>query len=93
MPFIYERDWDGVESDFRYGMCPQQVEGTSNMGPFYFRERHERWHLWVGPKDAPPDYVKWADRERLLTNGYGPITPDEIDRVLTQYLGEWRRNA
>jgi hypothetical protein len=33
------------------GMMPNQIEGTLNGKPFYFRARHGGWTLRVSPED------------------------------------------
>ncbi|TXH58293.1 MAG: hypothetical protein E6Q97_02575 [Desulfurellales bacterium] len=74
--------------DFRYGACPQQVEGIDKAGrPFYFRERHQHWTLHVGPVGVEPDYLVWSDSQELIAEGVGQPEPDGIDAIITKELG------
>lgn len=84
-----------MSDDFRYGACPQQVEGIfgswPKQTPFYFRERHSHWALRVGETGWTPDFLAWGNEGQVIAEGDGYVTADEIDALLTKHLGPWIR--
>lgn len=73
---------------FRYGACPQQVEGVDRRGrPFYFRERHGEWTLDVGEAGWGA-YRDWPNDGTAVAEGDGDPDCDEIDRLISLHLGD-----
>lgn len=85
-------------SEYLYGRCPTQLEGvTRHSRPFYFRARHGRWDLRVGPENAAPQYLDWAENEELIGDGEDPtigeMLPADVDALITEYVGAgWVRS-
>lgn len=84
---------EGIPMDeYSYGVEPTQLDGMKAGGqPFYFRARHGRWELWLGPVGAQPDYLNWWESATLVADGDDPtegaMLPAAVDAILTEYLG------
>jgi len=72
--------------------CPLQVEGTYRETPFYFRARHGRWSLALGP-DAVANamdrqgWVCWGDPEpddQEDAGTFGTWLQERLDVLLEQ---------
>lgn len=79
-------------NEYSYGVEPTQLDGMKAGGqPFYFRARHGRWELWIGPVDAEANYLTWRENATLVAEGDGPtegaMFPAQVDAIVTEHLG------
>lgn len=84
---------EGIQMDeYGYGVEPTQLEGMKAGGqPFYFRARHGRWDLWLGPEGAEPNYLSWWENATLVAEGDDPtegaMPTAQVDAIVTEHLG------
>ena len=84
---------EGIQMvEYSYGVEPTQLDGMKAGGqPFYFRARHGRWELWLGPLGAEPNYLSWWESATLAAEGDDPtegaMLPAQVDDIVTEHLG------
>lgn len=79
-------------NEYSYGVEPTQLDGMKAGGqPFYFRARHGRWDLWLGPVGAAPNYLSWWEKATLVAEGDDPtegaMLPRQVDAIVAEHLG------